>query len=111
MMRLMFARIAPDLGGLIAIAFRCLGWLIVTTLCAFGMLALITLAIGSFTLNGTILQINNLTARFVVADAMRQAQFDHVIVAAFAVCFALVSLLRRTSMIEAIFSEKGFYND
>ena len=34
--------------------------------------------------------------------------FDHVLIAAFATCFALVSLLRRTSMIEAIFSEKGF---
>jgi hypothetical protein len=71
------------------------------------MLAFIALAIGSFTLNGTILQLNNLTARFVVADPMRQAQFDHVLIAAFATCFALVSLLRRTSMIEAIFSEKG----
>jgi hypothetical protein len=97
-----------DWGGRIAIAFRCLGWLVVTTLCALGILALIAFAIGSFTLDGTILQINNLTSRFVVAGVIRQAQFDHVLVAAFAVCFAAVSILRRTSMIDAIFSEKGF---
>ena len=108
MMRLTIAGIAPDWGGLIAIALRCLGWLVVTTLCALGILTLIAFAIGSFTLHGTILQLNNLTTRFVVADPMRQAQFDHVLIAAFATCFALVSLLRRTSMIEAIFSEKGF---
>ena len=107
MMRLNTASIAPDPGGLIAIVLRCLGWLVVTTLCAFGILALIALAIGSFTLNGTMLQINNLTARFVVADPVRQAQFGHVLLAAFAVCFALVTLLRRTSMLKAIFSEKG----
>lgn len=96
-----------DWGGVIAVSFRCLGWLAVTTLCSLGCLSLIAFAFGNFTLSGTMLQINNLTARFVGADPTRQHQFFDVVFSTFVICFTLVSCVRRTSMIEAIFSEKG----
>jgi hypothetical protein len=105
--RLSLRAVPTDWGGLIAVGFRCLGWLAVTTLCAFGCLALIALTFGSFTLDGTMLQMNNLTARFVAADPVRQQQFHTILVSTFAGVFSLVALVRRRSMIEAIFSEKG----
>lgn len=95
------------LGDLIAAVFSLLGWLALNLLSALGVVALAAFAIGDFTLAGTMLQLSNLTNRFVAADAPRQAQFGHLAAWALLIVFSGLGLLRRRGAIRAIFSRKG----
>ena len=95
------------LGDVVAAVFSLLGWLALNLLSALGVVALAGFAIGDFTLEGTMLQLGNLTNRFIAADAPRQAQFGHLAAWALLIVFSLVALLRRRGAIRAIFSRKG----
>ena len=59
-----------------AVALRLIGWFATTGLATLGVATLFFVLLGSFTLSGTMLQLDNLTARFLAADAARQAQFQ-----------------------------------
>ena len=94
-------------GSFVAIALRCSGWVLVNLLCAFGVLAVLAFAIGSFSLAGTMLQLANLSTRFVAADGSRQSQFGGLMAAVFIVSFCLIGFFRRKSAVAALRSEKG----
>lgn len=95
------------LGGMLAVALRLAGWVSVNVLCSFGALAVAAFAVGSFSLSGTMLQLSNLSTRFVAADAGRQGQFAGLVLAALAISFCVIGLFRRGSAVAALRSEKG----
>lgn len=93
-------------GGL-AVLLRVVGWISVNVLCSFGSLSLLLFAIGSFTFDGTMLQLSNLSSRFVAADVGRQSQFAGLVLATLAISFFVIGFFRRGSAIAALRSEKG----
>lgn len=99
--------LGEGLGDLIAVAFLLAGWLLLNLLSALGVLALAAFAIGNFTLAGTMLQLSNLTTRFVAADALRQAQFGHLAGWALILVFSVMGLLRRDGAARALLSRKA----
>ena len=82
-----------------AAGLRTAGWLAVTTLAASGVLALIFFMLGSFTVAGTMLQLDNLASRYVAADAGRQAQFDTLLGTGALIAFAAIGVCRRASLL------------
>ena len=96
-----------SIGAGLAIGLRLLGWFTVTILSTLGCVAVVAIAIGSFSFDGTMLQLSNLSSRFVAADAGRQAQFEHIVLLVFCAILTLIAFFRRASMIAAIYSEKG----
>lgn len=88
----------------LAAGLRMTGWLTVTALAAFGIVAAAFFAIGNFTVAGTMLQLDNLATRYVAAEAPRQAQFDHLLSVAVLIAFVAVGFFRRASLLR-IFRE------
>jgi len=88
-------------GAIIAATLRLLGWLAVNALTAAGIMALVTFALGSFSLRLTMVQLANLADRYVVAGAARQSQFDHIVLWGFAALFTGVSFFRRAGLAAA----------
>lgn len=84
----------PSWGGPVARVLQFAAWLGVTLLAALGFLTLAALAIGSFRLDGLMLQLANLSTRYVAASAARQAQFNEILIGAFGVSVLIFSLLR-----------------
>lgn len=81
-----------------AISLRTAGWLATNGLATLGVLALFFVLLGGFTLSGTILQIDNLTSRFLAADAVRQDQFQAIVLAVLAGVFTLIAVFRRAGL-------------
>lgn len=86
---------------LMLVGLRLSGWLATTTLATLGVATLFFLALGGFSLDGMMLQIDNLTSRFLAADASRRGQFEAIVFGVLLIGFALISLLRRASLIHA----------
>jgi len=84
-------------GDLVARVLQLAAWLGITLLAALGFLALAALAIGSFHLDGLMLQLANLSTRYVAASAARQEQFNEILIGAFGVSVLIFSLLRCSS--------------
>ena len=78
-----------------AAALRLTGWLCVTLLASFGVIALMGFAIGNFTVDGTMLQMDNLASRYVDADGARQGQFQHYLLVVWAIALAAIGFFRR----------------
>jgi hypothetical protein len=85
-----------------AAALRLTGWVAVTLLVAMGLVAFAFFALGNFTLPGTMLQLDNLASRYVAADAARQAQFNGLLLAAFAGFTAATAFFRRFSLLRIL---------
>lgn len=88
----------------LATGLRTAGWLAVTLLAAFGVIAAAFFVIGNFTVPGTMLQLDNLASRYVAADASRQAQFDILLATSTSIVFVVIGVFRRASLLR-IFSE------
>lgn len=84
---------------------RILGWIAVTLLAGSGLFIFIAFLVGNFTLSGTLLQLDNLASRYVVAGPQRQGQFEHLIIIAWAIALTLVGFFRRASLL-SIFNDK-----
>jgi ABC-type glucose/galactose transport system permease subunit len=74
------------------------GFLATTMLITWGLFVLFFLAIGAFSIDGMMHQLNNIAGRYVAADADRIASFKVLIVAAHAVLSAAVIFFRRNAM-------------
>ena len=85
-----------------AAALRLTGWLCVTLLASFGVIALMGFAIGNFTVDGTMLQMDNLASRYVDADGARQGQFQHYLLIVWAIALAAIGFFRRGSLAQAV---------
>jgi hypothetical protein len=86
----------------LAAALRLTGWLAVTVLAALGLLAFIFLALGNFSVPGTMHQLDNLASRYVAADAARQAQFNGLLAAALGALAAATAFFRRASVLRIL---------
>jgi hypothetical protein len=80
-----------------AAGLRLAGWTAVTLLAALGVVSLMAFAIGSFTVPGTMLQLDNLVQRYLAADEARRAQFDQILMVIVMLAFGGLGLLRRVS--------------
>jgi ABC-type glucose/galactose transport system permease subunit len=74
------------------------GFLGTTMLITWGLFVLFFLAIGSFSIDGMMHQLNNLAARYVAADADRVTSFKFLIIAAHTILSAGVIFFRRNAM-------------
>ena len=88
-----------------AVAFRLIGWF-----ATIGVATLFFVLLGSFTLSGTMLQLDYLAARFLAADAARQAQFQTIVFTVLGGAFVLIAFFRRASLRSA-FEVAGGDND
>jgi len=91
-----------DLGAMLARMLRLSGWLAVNALTAAGIVALAFFALGDFSLPLTMAQLANLADRYVIASAVRQGQFNHLVLYAFAAAFAAVAFSRRAGFARAL---------
>jgi hypothetical protein len=80
------------------VGLRLLGWLAVTGLASAGIVALAAFALGSFSLPQTMLQLANLTGRYVAADGSRQDQFNRIVEWGFWGSFLTIAFFRRASL-------------
>lgn len=94
----------PDM---LAAGLRILGWLAVSLLCTLGVVALAFLVLGNLTISGTMLQLSNLTTRYVAADADRQGQFNQILEIGSILVFFSVAYFRRGSAARAILFERS----
>jgi hypothetical protein len=88
------------------VTIRLAGWIATTAMATLGVATLFFVILGSFTLSGTMLQVNNLASRYLEADAARQAQFQMIVCSALAISLALITFFRRASL-RAAFDSKG----
>jgi len=91
--------------GWLAMSLRLVGWLAVTVLTALGLFVAFALLVGGLSLEGTMLQLDNLASRYVAADAARMAQFDRLVLASAALAFLATAFARRAAL-RAILSAK-----
>lgn len=71
------------------------GFLASTLLMTWGLFALFFLAVGGFSLDGLMNQLNNLTTRYVIATPDRVASFKTIFAVAHLILFAGLVVLRR----------------
>ncbi len=77
------------------------GFLATTLLMTWGLFFLFVLAIGGFSFDGLMHQLNNLASRYVVADADRIASFKQTIFIAHLILSSAIIVFRRNSILPA----------
>ena len=77
------------------------GFAAMTMLLSWGLVLLAFLALGGFSLDGLMHQLNNLTTRYVAAEPARIASFKHVIAGAQVILAAGFVVLRRHRILPA----------
>jgi Zn-dependent protease len=70
-----------------------------TLLLTWGLFVLFFLAIGGFSLDGLMHQLNNLASRYVAADAIRASSFGRVVLAAHLLLSGAIVFFRRHSIL------------
>lgn len=81
------------------LALRLTGFATVTLLMTWGLLVLFFVAIGGFTVDGTINQIANFSTRYVAADPTRIATFKVVLAGVHVVLAASIIFFRRHAIL------------
>ena len=87
---------------LLVIALRLSGWLATSALATLGIATLFFLVLGGFTLDGLMLQLDNLASRFVAADASRRGQFAAISFGVELTGVVLIALVRSANLISAV---------
>lgn len=82
----------------LVVSLRVTGWIATSVLATTGVATLFFWLLGSFTLSGTMLQLDNLASRYLEADAARRAQFHTIVCVALGLFFALIAFFRRASL-------------
>jgi hypothetical protein len=77
----------------LVVGLRLTGW--TATL---GVVTLFFFVLGSFSIGGTMLQVDNLASRYIAADAGRQAQFHAILFSTLGIALALIGFFRRSSL-------------
>nr|WP_286771379.1 hypothetical protein [Sphingomonas sp. 66-10] len=75
------------------------GFLASTLLITWGLFVLFFLAIGGFSFDGMMHQLDNLASRYVAAEAARITSFRHVLIVAHMLLAAAVIFFRRHSIL------------
>lgn len=88
-----------DVGFLLYFYLHMAGFLASTLLITWGLFVLFFLAIGSFSFDGMMHQLDNLASRYVAADAARITSFRHVVIVAHMLLAAAVIFFRRHSIL------------
>jgi len=88
-----------DRGEAFYLALHLCWFLGTTLLLSWGLFVLFFVAIGGFSLDGLMHQLNNLASRYVVADAQRASSFAHMVLAAHVLLSAAIIFLRRHSIL------------
>jgi len=88
-----------DVGFLLYFYLHMAGFLASTLLITWGLFVLFFLAIGGFSFDGMMHQLDNLASRYVAADAARITSFRHVLIVAHMLLAAAVILFRRHSIL------------
>ena len=84
------------------VGLRLTGWLATSVMATLGVATLFFWLLGSFTLSGTMLQLDNLASRYLEADAARRAQFHSIICAVLGLSFVFIAFFRRASLRAAL---------
>lgn len=79
-------------------ALSVLGWCVVTLLTALGCMALLAFILGGFSIEGTMLQLDNLASRYVAAEASRADQFDQILLCTLGLALLWSAYARRASL-------------
>jgi hypothetical protein len=87
-----------DVGRVIELGFRLLGWSAVSLLAAGGLFVFLFAAFGSFTLEGFFLHIGNLAAHYATADVARRSAFQTDLIVVVAIATAGTMFFRRGSL-------------
>lgn len=85
----------------LVVILRISGWLATTVMATLGVATLFFLVLGSFTLSGMMLQVDNLASRFLAADAARREQFELIACSVLAISFTMIAFFRRASLRDA----------
>lgn len=83
------------------VGLRLTGWLATTLMATLGMATLFFIVLGGFALNGMMLQLDNLTSRFLSADVARREQFEAITFGCLFIGFVLIGFFRRASLFAA----------
>lgn len=84
-----------DVGFLLYFYLHLAGFLASTLLITWGLFVFFFIAIGGFSFDGMMHQLDNLASRYVAADAARIASFRHVVIAAHMLLATAVIFFRR----------------
>lgn len=84
----------PDGRTLLYFYLHLVGFIVTTLLLTWGLFALFFLALGGFSLDGFMIQLGNLTSRYIAASPDRVASFKHIFVAAHLILSAGLIVLR-----------------
>ncbi|MEM6409964.1 MAG: hypothetical protein AAF683_00345 [Pseudomonadota bacterium] len=82
----------------LAVSLQVAGWAATTVMATLGVATLFFFVLGSFTLSGTMLHLDNLASRYLAADADRQAQFQMIVCSVLSLSFVLITFFRRASL-------------
>ncbi len=82
------------------------GWFVTTLLSTLGLYVVFFILIGSFSLEGTLLQLDNMASRYAEADELRRTQFHQILAIVFAIAFAVVAHSRRGDFFNAFRNEE-----
>lgn len=83
------------------VGLRLSGWLATTLMATLGIATLFFLILGGFSLEGMMLQLENLASRFLAADAGRREQFEAIALGCLLIGFVLIGFFRRASLFAA----------
>src|SRR3546814_11572849 len=84
----------PDLRAMLHFYLHLIGFTASTLLLIWGLFALFFVALGGFSLDGLMHQLNNLTARSVAASPDRIASFKNIFIAAHLLIAAVLIFMR-----------------
>ncbi|PBN42297.1 hypothetical protein [Sphingobium sp. D43FB] len=85
----------PDARSILYFYLHLAGFTAMTLLLTWGLFALFFLALGGFSFDGLMHQLNNLSSRYVAASPDRVASFKHIFVVAHLILAAGLIVLRR----------------
>ena len=96
-----------DLRFLLYFYLHMAGFVATTLLITWGLLVLLFLAVGGFSLDGLMNQLNNLTTRYVQADAARVASFKATLLTGQLLLAAAVIFFRRHRLLPARLDQRS----
>lgn len=88
-----------DVGYWLYFALHTAGFLVVTLLMSWGVFVLFFLAISNFSVDMMMNQLDNLSSRYIAADAARVAQFKTILAGAHLAITAAIIFFRRHALL------------
>ena len=80
-----------------AFLLRSSGWMLTNALVVLGLLLLFAILLGGLSIEGTMMQLDNLSSRYAEADAARQHSFEMILAGSASGLLLLVMVLRNAT--------------